>query len=56
MPWRMASAGVRSATGWPSIDDAAGIGAIGAGEHARELAAARAEQPADAEHFAGVQA
>ena len=36
-------------------EDAAGIGMIGAREHARQLAATGAEQPADAEHLARAQ-
>ena len=37
-------------------EDAPGIAAIGAGQHARQLGAARAEQPGDADHFTGAQA
>ena len=56
MPLRMASAGVRNVTASPSTEDAPGISAIGAGQHARQLGPARAEQPGDADHFAGAQA
>ena len=55
MPWRIASAGVRKRD-LPVALDAAGVRSIGAGEHARQLAPAGAEQPRDADHFAGAQA
>ena len=55
MPWRIASAGVRSCDRAAVARDRSGIASIGAGQHARQLAATGAEQTADADHFAGTQ-
>ena len=55
MPRAIASAGLRKRTS-PAVDEQPPVvEPIGAGDHARELGAAGAEQPGDAEHFAGVQ-
>ncbi len=67
-PWALRSSGSRpiplpnrvggcaERDGLAVAEDAAGITAIGAGQHARQLGPARAEQPGNPDHFTGAQA